>query len=122
MRLKLVVLPAPFGPIRAIVSPSLTAKFKSWTARSPPNRLLRLRTTSASAIERYFLRARRAGSRQTLVKVCENSDQPVGPPQDDGYQNEAIDRQLHAAMPAAEPALQKRGCRFQQHGPDNRPP
>src|SRR5215469_10874522 len=110
MRLKLVVLPAPFGPIRATVSPSLTEKLRSWTARSPPNRLLRLRTTSASAIERHFFRVRWAGEDQALIKIGERSNQPVGTPQNDGYQNEAVDRQLHAAMPAAEPALQKRGC------------
>src|SRR5258708_1014803 len=49
MRLKLVVLPAPFGPISATVSRSLTAKLRSCTARKPPNRRLRLRRTSATA-------------------------------------------------------------------------
>src|SRR6266849_1145609 len=106
MRLKLVVLPAPLGPISATVSPSCTAKLRSCTARNPPNRLLRLRMTSASAIERHFFCARRAGIVKALVQIGEDSDQPGGTPQDDRDQDEAIDGQLHAAVPAAEPALQ----------------
>src|SRR5690606_39802102 len=35
-RLKIVVLPAPFGPIRPINSPSSSVRLKSLTAFSPP--------------------------------------------------------------------------------------
>src|SRR3954453_24094252 len=37
MRLKIVVLPDPFGPISPTISPSLIRKSKPWTACSPPN-------------------------------------------------------------------------------------
>ena len=52
MRWKLVVLPAPFGPISAKVSFSFTVKLTSCTARSPPKRLLRPLMTSASLMAR----------------------------------------------------------------------
>ena len=58
MRLKAVVLPAPFGPISASVSFSRTEKLTSCTARRPPKRLLRFVMTSASAMT---LRLRRHG-------------------------------------------------------------
>src|SRR3954468_14966113 len=37
MRLNSVVLPAPFGPIRPRISPSLTTRSTVRTAMSPPN-------------------------------------------------------------------------------------
>src|SRR3974390_2895347 len=80
MRLKLVVLPAPFGPIRATISPSLIAKLKSCTARNPPNRRLMLRRTSTSAIERQFFRtgtgAPRSRRRDELIKLTRQHLKP----------------------------------------------
>src|ERR1700760_1730798 len=106
MRWKLVVLPAPFGPISATVSPSRTVTLRSCTAVRPPKRLLRFLTASASAIDaRPFAfglgRDARPGVRQ-------QADQPGRPPQDHGHEDEAVDGELHAAAPAAEPALQQR--------------
>src|SRR3979411_2499369 len=121
MRWKLVVLPAPFGPISATVSFSCTEKLTSCTARKPPNRLLRPLITSASAIVRS-LRARRLAPDVALVDVGREADQPGRPPQDDGHQDQAVDSELDAADPAAEPALQQRRRRFQQHGADHRSP
>src|SRR6185437_10669857 len=102
-RLKLVVLPAPFGPISATVSVSLTEKLRSWTARNPPKRLLRLRMMSASAIERRLFRR---GVNDALVDFGQNAKKPGRPPQDHGDQDQAVDSQLHATQSAAEPALQ----------------
>src|SRR5258708_16561401 len=42
IRLKRVVFPAPFGPMRATISPSATAKLTRWRTRRPP----KLRATS----------------------------------------------------------------------------
>jgi hypothetical protein len=50
-RLKVVVLPAPFGPIRAWIEPFLTLRETSLTAMNPPKLLVRpdaARTTSGS--------------------------------------------------------------------------
>src|ERR1700681_2580742 len=121
MRWKLVVLPAPFGPISATVSFSCTEKLTSCTARRPPNRLLRPLMTSASAIVRS-LRARRLAPDVTMIEVGREADQPGRPPQDHRHQDQAVDGELDTANPAAEPALQQRGRRLQQHGPDHRAP
>src|ERR1700728_31030 len=122
MRLKLVVLPAPFGPMSATVSPSLTAKLKSCTARSPPNRLLRFVTTSASVTERNLRLAQRGRSGNARINVRREAEQSGWPPQDYCDQDQAVDRKLDAAVAAPEPALQQRRCRLQQHGADDRPP
>ena len=37
MQLNTVVLPAPFGPISAVISPRLASKLRSPMATSPPN-------------------------------------------------------------------------------------
>ena len=37
MTLKAVVFPAPLGPMRATISPSLTTSSRSSTATTPPN-------------------------------------------------------------------------------------
>src|SRR5262249_15697749 len=39
IRLKVVLLPDPFGPMRPTISPSLTSKDTRLTARNPPKRL-----------------------------------------------------------------------------------
>src|SRR3984893_13435973 len=121
MRLKLVVLPAPLGPISATVSFSCTEKLTSCTARKPPNRLLRPLMTSASAIVRSLC-ARRLAPDVALVHIGREADQPGRPPQDDGQQDQAVDGELDAAAPAAEPALQQSRRCFEQHGPDHRSP
>jgi len=41
-RLKSVVLPAPFGPMTALIMPGSTRKLTSFTAWSPPKRLFKL--------------------------------------------------------------------------------
>src|SRR5437660_284662 len=121
MRWKLVVLPAPFGPINATVSFSCTEKLTSCTARKPPNRLLRPLMTSASAIVRS-LRARRLAPDVALIHVGRKADQPGRPPQDDGHQDQAVDGELDAADPAAEPALQQGRRGFEQDGADHGSP
>src|SRR3546814_10121486 len=51
--LKVVVLPAPFGPIRPTISPASTESATSRTARCSPKRTLRS-CTSSSAIRAYL--------------------------------------------------------------------
>src|SRR6185295_1239214 len=45
MMLKVVLFPAPLGPIMPRISPSRTSKSRFETASSPPNRLVRLFTS-----------------------------------------------------------------------------
>ncbi len=44
MQLNSVVLPAPFGPISAVISPARAVKLKSLTATRPPKRIVRCST------------------------------------------------------------------------------
>src|SRR5437764_15267702 len=46
MQLKAVVLPAPLGPIMPTISHSSTVRLIPSTAVKPPNRMVRLRTSS----------------------------------------------------------------------------
>ena len=48
-RLKMVDLPAPFGPIRPTISPARTWKLTSLTATRPPNSLRAARTSSTTS-------------------------------------------------------------------------
>ncbi len=63
-----VVLPAPFGPIRPRVSPALTSNDTPRTAWMPP-KLLTIPSASSSAPERGA-RCRRAGARSTGAVPC----------------------------------------------------
>src|SRR4029079_10752369 len=120
MRLKAVVLPAPFGPIKASVSFSRTEKLTSCTACSPPNRLFRFLMTSASTID---LSIRRRGKRfraETRVYFGQIAHDAGRPPQDHSHQNEGVDGELNAANRIAEPALQQCRRRLQQDGADDR--
>src|ERR1700749_1882911 len=53
--LKMLVLPAPFGPTRPVILPALTARVKLLTASAPPYLMVRLST------ERLVEPARRRG-------------------------------------------------------------
>src|SRR5882724_7438869 len=68
IRLNIVVLPAPFGPITAKIAPSGTAKLTSATARSPLKFLETPATSSIKAMSRLRLlalaEAQQAGERR----------------------------------------------------------
>src|ERR1700761_9294363 len=118
MRWKLVVLPAPFGPISARVSFSFTVKLTSCTARKPPNRLLRPLITSASAIG-FSSGLRRLAGGEALPQLVDHAHQSGRTPKDHGHQDQAVDGQLNAADRTAEPALQQRRSRLQQDCADH---
>jgi hypothetical protein len=57
MQLKTVVLPAPFGPINAVILPRAALKERSPTATMPPNRIDRCvtsRIVSGAAVIRVL--------------------------------------------------------------------
>ena len=56
-RLKIVHLPAPFGPIRPRISPARTSKLTSLTATRPPNSLRTARTEQRLAVPAASARA-----------------------------------------------------------------
>src|SRR5947209_2898154 len=49
MQLKTVVLPAPFGPISAVMSPRRTSKERSSTAIRPPKRMVKCSIVSSGS-------------------------------------------------------------------------
>src|SRR5258706_15849067 len=68
MMLNAVVLPDPFGPIRAVIVPSATEKLQPSTAITPPKRLLSLSTSNSAVIApRPAARRSSPGSRMVLV-------------------------------------------------------
>src|SRR5690349_8960918 len=111
MRLKAVVLPAPLGPMSASVSFSRTVKLTSCTARRPPKRLERSWTTSASAMSGLC-----TTTRIELERVARD---PGRAPEDHRHEDHAVHGDLHARL-VAEPALQQRGGRLEEHGADQR--
>src|SRR6202158_5850733 len=68
IRLKRVVLPAPFGPMRATISPSATAKLTRWRTRNPP----KLRATSVPSRKGRVI----ALATLQLVEQCPPDDHP----------------------------------------------
>jgi hypothetical protein len=56
-QLKTVVLPAPFGPMSAVMSPRPTEKLKALTATRPPNRMVRFSTASSVLFTQFINRA-----------------------------------------------------------------
>src|SRR6185503_11497805 len=85
MTLKIVVLPAPFGPIRPLMSPSGTVNEASRTARRPRN-----------AFEMFFT------SSIELQSSCGRGPYAVGQEHDHGEQHDAVEHLLHARNLPAE--------------------
>src|SRR5580765_8015176 len=83
-RLKQVVLPAPFGPIRPTISPLSTLSSTSLTAARPPkNRVSPRVSRSATKSGRRARRRRRRGPpRPELAELPWQRDQTAGQEQD----------------------------------------
>ncbi len=78
IRLKVVDLPAPLGPISATISPAATPKLTSLTATSPPN-CLRTAATSSSGSPAAGLARRGSGSAspQSRGRAAAGSQRPA---------------------------------------------
>src|SRR3954471_11563163 len=81
MSLKRVLLPAPFGPITARISPSSTSKLTSLTASRPPKRLVR-----------SWTRSRLTAS--ALLPAEGEAQDSVGEEQHDGDHQAAVEQRL----------------------------
>src|SRR4051812_23474044 len=80
--LKSVDLPAPFGPISAVIEPSATSKVTSSTAAIAPKRLDTFRTLSSAS----------AGTERQLLALAE---QALRPEHDQQHQDRADDHEAH---------------------------
>src|SRR5918995_3118923 len=74
MTLNSVVLPAPFGPIRAAMEPSATPKVAPSTARMPPKRL----TTPSISSKGLPLGVAVSVAKDHLLALAEHALRPVG--------------------------------------------
>src|SRR5579885_741140 len=102
MQLNTVVLPAPFGPIRAVMVPRATSKDRSSTATSPPKRMVRCstrRSVSAGAVLAMAFLHEVAGNSLALLehdRGVARRNQPARPPDHDQHHGEA--EQQHAVL------------------------
>ena len=79
IRLKVVLLPAPFGPIRPMISPELTLKLMSLTATRPPNSLRMASTSSTTWPGCGRWRAGKAGAGAGGARLRREPSAPVRP-------------------------------------------
>src|SRR5918996_6614244 len=103
MTLKSVVLPAPLGPIRAVIEPPPTSKVAPSTARMPPKRLTTPSTSSRGPL-------RESVAKHHLLSLAEHSlgaerhQQDQRRPDDEESQRRRLlfaDRQLDEEKTAA---------------------
>src|ERR1700734_1949619 len=88
-----VVLPAPFGPIRAVMRPDSTSSETLSTASNPPKRLLTPSTrSSGSAMGPLPLQGIRDG--ETLPHLAKQPGNAAGRKSHDQDKNAAIDDEV----------------------------
>src|SRR5262249_50319411 len=88
-----VVLPAPFGPISAVMPPAATASEPSSTASRPPKRL-DTRSTRSSGSGIGALRCRRAQARQAHAQLGEQARDPLRGESHYEHQHAAVDDEV----------------------------
>src|SRR2546430_4987277 len=95
-RLKEVVLPAPFGPIRPTISPLSTVRSTPLTAASPPKSRVRSRVSrSGTKSGRRTRRGRRGGPPpHELGELPGQRDEPAGQEEDRQQHSERQKHQL----------------------------
>src|SRR6266702_1633209 len=97
MQLKTVVLPAPFGPISAVMCPRWAVKLRSSTATRPPKRMLRwstIRMGASSLIRRLPSALLQHRLRDCLLvskmeRWLAGRDQAARPPDHDQHHSES---------------------------------
>src|SRR5262252_7551277 len=74
IRLKVVLLPDPFGPIRPRISPARTSKDTWLTAKKPPNRFDRPSTASIGGLHHHEIQVDTAAA--SAVRPGGNPETP----------------------------------------------
>src|SRR5438045_614190 len=102
MRLKTVVFPAPFGPIKPYRSPGLSDMFRFRTATRPPNRLVQSRTSRiAMPFSHKSLRTIDHDQHQQDGKIYQSKRSKSAEQfQTHGYQNRPHDRAFDGSKSA----------------------
>src|SRR5262245_3223929 len=96
-----VVLPAPLGPISAVIRAVSTASETSSTARRPPKRL-NARSTRMSGSAMGALRDRRPQTRQTRTQIGQQAHDPVRGKGHNQDQHAAVDDKVEAGRIAGD--------------------
>src|ERR1700756_4619180 len=96
-----VVLPAPLGPISAVIRPASTASETLSTARRPPKRL-NTRSTRSSGSAMGALRDRRSQARKTHTQIGQQARNPMRGKAYDQDQHTAIDDEVEAGCIAGD--------------------
>src|SRR5689334_10177654 len=97
-----VVLPAPFGPISAVIRPGGAVSDAPSTAFNPPNQqLTRSTASSGSAIKSTMAhlldrRWRRPAPAQKLAPIHDPPDQPAWHYPDHQHENSAVNDEIEA--------------------------
>src|SRR5580704_10281302 len=93
-----VVLPAPFGPIRAVMRPGMTSNETLSTARKPPKRfeIVSIRSSASAMV----LIRRRAGPKPSRRPSGQQSGDAARRQADDGDQDDAVDHKIEARRAA----------------------
>src|SRR5207249_4036894 len=107
-----VVLPAPLGPISAVIRPASTASEALSTARRPPKRL-NTRSTRSSGSAMGALQDRRPQTRKTPTQIGQQGRDGGGNCHSDELDPHCVDADrfgsvlifTHSDKPGAEPAL-----------------
>src|SRR5262245_33601774 len=94
-----VVLPAPLGPISAVIRPASTASETLSTARRPPKRL-NTRSTRSSAMG--ALQERAPQTRKTRTQIGQQAHDPVRGKGHDQNQHAAVDDKVEAGRIAGD--------------------
>src|SRR5580700_7892818 len=88
-----VVLPAPFGPIRAVMRPDWTLSETLSTASNPPKRLLTLSTRSSGSAM-GLLRPQRFHDSETLPRLAKQPGNAAWGKSNDQDKNAAVDDEI----------------------------
>src|ERR1700722_5543329 len=96
-----VVLPAPFGPIRAVMRPDWTPSETLSTASNPPKRLLMPSTRSSGSAMRLF-RLQGFHGGETLPRLAEQPGNAVRGESHDQDKNAAVDDEIESRRVAGD--------------------
>src|SRR5262245_5957605 len=93
---KSVVLPAPLGPISAVMQPSRAARDAPLTANSPPKRQVTRSTTSKGSAMPRLPAGGCAVARQQPACMRESADQSTRCKPDDQHEHGTVNNKIEA--------------------------
>src|SRR5690242_5357245 len=102
---KSVVLPAPFGPMSAVMRPSLAVSDAALTASKPPKRQVTRSTASKGSTMLCLSRGwgnRSESPQQHVAQMRESADQAAWHEPDNQHQHRTIDNEIETGSIAGQ--------------------